>query len=60
MCQVSMGVRHKLQIIRNCKKDINLAFISNQIEGLLMIICYTKFKYNSVNLAILKKIWYIK
>ena len=55
MCQVSMGVRHKLQIIRNCKKDINLAFISNQIEGLLMIICYTKFKYNSVNLAILKK-----
>ena len=60
MCQVSMGVRHKLQIIRNCKKDINLAFIPNQIEGLLMIICYSKFKYNSVNLAILKKIWYIK
>ena len=52
--------RNNRQIIRNCKKDINLAFISNQIEGLLMIICYTKFKYNSVNLAILKKIWYIK
>jgi len=27
-----MGVRHKLQIIRNCKKDINLAFLLNQIE----------------------------
>ena len=27
-----MGVRDKPQIIRNCKKDIYLAFISNQIE----------------------------
>ena len=27
-----MSDRNNPQIIRNCKKDINLAFISNQIE----------------------------
>ena len=30
--QESTGKRGKPQIIQNCKKDINLAFLPNQIE----------------------------
>lgn len=42
-----MSGRNKPRIIRNCKKDINLAFLPNQIKESfvsLSQICYSKKK----------------